>query len=111
MNIFYIWLLCSLIPIGLGTYAWNARKPINFWANINKRADVSDVKSYNQAVAKLWWLFGMVFIFLGLPLLSEKNSPLIMLTVLGTMFNSIFMMIMLRRIEIKYKKDQDESKF
>ncbi|HLS53277.1 MAG TPA: hypothetical protein VK031_04840 [Tissierellaceae bacterium] len=51
------------------------------------------------------------FILLGLPLLSEKNSPLIMLTVLGTMFNSIFMMIMLRRIEIKYKKDQDESKF
>lgn len=104
MIIFSIWALVGLIPIALGIYAFNSSKAINFWANIKTTKDVSDVQSYNKAVAKLWWIFGIIFILLGLPLLSGENSPLIIFSVLGTMFDCIFLMIMLRKIEIKYKK-------
>lgn len=104
MIIFSIWALFGLIPIALGVYAFNSSRAVNLWANIKTTEDVSDVQSYNQAVAKLCWIFGIIFILLGLPLLSGQNSQLIIFSVLGTMFDCIFLIIMLRKIEIKYKK-------
>lgn len=101
---FFIWGLFGLVFIGLGIYAFNSSKAVNFWANIKTTVDVVDVKSYNKAVAKLWWIFGTIFILLGLPLLAGQNSPLIIFSALGTMFECIFLIITLRKIEIKYRR-------
>ncbi|NLI90498.1 MAG: hypothetical protein GX366_08890 [Epulopiscium sp.] len=104
MIIFFIWVLVGLVPIALGIHAWGSGKAINFWANIKTTEGMSDVQSYNQAVAKLLWTFGIIFILLGLPLLLGHNSSLIMFSVLGTVFECIILMVMLIKIENKYKK-------
>ena len=106
MIAFIIWSLCGLSFIGLGIYTFNADKAINFWANIKTTIDVFDVKSYNKALARLCWISGTVFIILGLPLLAGQNSPLIIFSILGSIFGCIFFIIWLGKIEIKYRKNK-----
>lgn len=110
MIIFIIWTLFGLSAIGLGVYTFKSSRAINVWANIKTSQNVSDVKSYNQALAKLWWIFGLILILVGLPLLSGQNSPLLIITILGTVFDCIFLMIMLRKIEIKYGPSRERGR-
>ena len=103
MFIFFIWALFGLVPIGLGIYAFNSSKAIDFWANMKTTQDVSDIKAYNRALARLWWVFAIIFILLGLPLLLDQKSALAIIIIPGVMLDCIFLMAMLRKIEIKYK--------
>ncbi len=99
-----IWGLTGLLFVGMGIYAFFSKKPMGFWAN-SEMFEVTDAKKYNSAVAKLFCAFGIVFILLGLPLLAEENPALIILSVLGTMLETIVMMaIYVTVIEKKYKK-------
>ena len=79
---FVVWVLAGLCFMGLGLYAFRARKAVGFWAN-SRPPRVTDVQKYNRAMGKLWLGFGFVFILLGLPLLAGQNSPLVLLSVLG----------------------------
>lgn len=77
---------------------------MGFWANA-EMFPVTDIKKYNGAVAKLFFVFGIVFIILGFPLLLEQNSLWIFFSVLGIMIESITAMIVYTTvIEKKYKK-------
>lgn len=101
---FMIWCIVGCLFIGLGIYSFFAKKPARFWANA-EIFQVTDIKKYNRAVGKLFCSFGIVFIILGLPLLSGQNSPWILLSVLGVMIECIAIMIIYTTvIEKKYKK-------
>ena len=103
---FTIWSIIGLLFIILGIYAFFSKKaqPMGFWANA-KMFEVTDVRKYNAAMGKLFIGFGMIFIILGLPLLSGQNSALIILSVFGVMAEVIIMMaIYTIVIEKKYKK-------
>ena len=103
---FMIWTVIGLLFILMGIYAIFSKKaqPMGFWANA-KMFEVTDVKKYNAAMGKLFMGFGVVFIVLGLPLLSGQNSPLIILSMFGVMAETIFTMaIYTLVIEKKYKK-------
>lgn len=77
---------------------------MGFWANANV-FEVSDVKKYNRAVAKLFGTFGIVLIVLGLPLLAGQNSAWAMLSIVGVMMESIAAMVVYTVvIEKKYRK-------
>lgn len=77
---------------------------MGFWANA-KVFEVSDVKKYNRAVAKLFGAFGIVLIVLGLPLLAGQNSAWAMLSIVGVMMESIAAMVVYTVvIEKKYRK-------
>ncbi|MBP3544671.1 MAG: hypothetical protein J6J86_10620 [Lachnospiraceae bacterium] len=91
MIAFIIWALCGAMFVGVGFSALFAKKPMGFWANA-RMFEVEDVKSYNRAVAKLWFVYGVVFIVMGLPLL-QQNSPYIMLSVVGMMLETVGVMI------------------
>ena len=106
MLAFTIWSIIGLLFIILGIYAFFSKKaqPMGFWANA-KMFEVTDVRKYNAAMSKLFIGFGIVFIILGLPLLSGQNSALIILSVFGVMAEVILMMaIYTIVIEKKYKK-------
>jgi len=63
------------------------------------------VKKYNGAVSKLFIGYGIVFILLGLPMLSGQNSPWIILSIGGIMAESIAAMVIYTVvIEKKYRK-------
>lgn len=87
----------------IGLLAFHAKKPVGFWANA-VTAPIENVKAYNRAVGKLWCVFGVVFVLLGLPMLAGQNSPGILFSVIGIMFEVIAVMVVYMRIENKYRK-------
>ena len=106
MLAFIIWSAIGLLVIIIGIYAFFSKKaqPMGFWANA-KMFEVTDVRKYNAAMGKLFVGFGIVFILLGLPLLSGQNSALILLSAFGVMAEAIMLMaIYTLVIEKKYKK-------
>lgn len=103
---FIIWAIVGIAIILLGIYDMFPKKevPFGFWANA-KPFEVTDVKAYNRAVGKLFCVYGVVLILLGIPLLHGQNTVGIILTILGTMGISIVaMVIYVIVIEKKYRK-------
>ena len=85
---FIIWAAVGFIIICIGVRALFAKKAVGFWANI-KTISVKDIKGYNRATGMLLIGYGFVFILLGIPLLSGQNSPYILLSAPGVMFETI----------------------
>ena len=105
MIAFIIWALVGCIFIGFGIASYFSKRPTGFWAN-SKMFEVTDVKKYNHAMCKLWSVSGIVFIIIGLPLLSEQNSPVIMFSVMGCFIWVITLMVIYELIICKkYKKN------
>ena len=105
---FIIWLALSAAFVVLGLFVmFSAKKAaFGFWANAEMFA-VEDIKGYNRAVGKLWCGFGVAFAVLGIPLLPEQNPGFIAITILGSLVESIVVMIIyVTVIEKKYRKDQ-----
>lgn len=100
---FTVWSLIGLFFIILGIHDFSAKKAVGFWANA-KTVPMDDIKSYNKAVGKLFIAFGIIFILLGLPLLAGQNSPWILISCIGVLFEIIFVMAVYMRIENKYRK-------
>ncbi len=98
------WALFGCFMIGLGISAFFKKKAVGFWANI-KTFQVNDLKGYNRATGKLFIIYGVIFIILGIPLLSGQNSPYILLSILGVMMETIAIMaIYSLYITKKYEK-------
>ena len=101
---FVIWVLCSLLFVVIGIIAWNKKEPMGFWAQAEP-PKVKNVKAYNRAVAKIWFFFAVVMLLLGLPLIfGGQNSPLIVLSILGSMFLAIAICVIYIFVEKKYKE-------
>ena len=104
---FLIWEIvgAAFVCYGLIVLVFRKPAPIGFWANAKMFA-VNDVKKYNRAVGKMFCIFGLVFIILGFPLLHLNEHPAwILLSVAGTMIESIIMMaVYVVVIEKKYRK-------
>lgn len=101
---FVIWAIGGVIIIGLGISAYFSRKVVGFWANI-KPISVNDIMGYDRAVSKLFVIYGVILIILGLPLLLGQNSPFVLLSVLGVMIETIAIMVVYSLfIERKYKE-------
>lgn len=101
---FIIWSLMALLFIGFGFVAKFSKKPAGFWANTNA-PEVSNVGKYNNSVSTLWFVFAILFELIGSPLLfCDKESPLILFVILGTVFLCIGIMVAYTMINLKYKK-------
>ncbi len=104
MLAFGIWAAVGCVFLGVGVFAFFAKKPMGFWANQRTFA-VNDVAKYNRAVGKCWCVYALAFILLGLPLLAGQNSPLVMISILGVVLASISLMVVyLLVITPKYQK-------
>ena len=104
MTAFMIWAIGGCCFIGLGIFSFFAKKAIGFWANA-EMFEVNDIRKYNHAMGKLWCVFGLIFIILGIPLLDGQNSPLIVISILGVFVEMLaFMIIYTLVIEKKYSK-------
>lgn len=73
-NIFFFIIFCiwGVIYVCLAIYIWFSKKAIGFWGN-KKMFEVTDIRKYNHAMSKFYVVHGMVFIFLGLPLLVSAQ--------------------------------------
>lgn len=101
---FVIWCITGSFFIALGIYSLFSKKAIGFWANA-EMFQVTNIKKYNRAMCKLYCIIGVIFVFLGLPLLSKHTVMWILLSVVGVMLEAIVAMIVYTiAIEKKYKK-------
>lgn len=100
---FVIWAIVGVIIISLGIISYFSRKLVGFWANI-KPISVNNITGCNRAVGKLFVIYGIILIALGLPLLGQ-NSTFILLSILGVILETIVIMaIYSLYIERKYKE-------
>lgn len=102
---FIIWVIVSFGFIILGVLCLRSKKdkPIGFWSNA-KVFKVNNVNDYNKALGKLWIAYGIALAIMGIPLLDGQNSPLIMITLIGTMFLTVILMVVyMTFIESKYR--------
>lgn len=99
---FLIWSAIGLFFVGMGIASHFIKKAVGFWVNV-KVPELADIKPYNRAVGRLYIIFGILMMVLGLPLLS-KHTEMILISAVGIMFTVITMMILYTRIEQKYRK-------
>lgn len=102
---FCIWSLSSLLFVVFGICTLLAKKPMVFWAH-ERKIEVSNVKAYNKALAILYFVYSLVILILGIPmLLSSQNSAGFIIPVLGLPIASILMIaVYVTCIEAKYRK-------
>ncbi len=100
---FFIWMMVGIVFILIGLKCFKKETPVRVWSNEPEEVRVEDIKAYNAKVGKIWCVYGILFIVLGIPLLMGQNSPWIFLSVLGVVFETIFLMIFYLRIEDQYR--------
>jgi phosphatidylglycerophosphate synthase len=102
---FVLWCILGIFFIGWGMYCKYSKSSTAFWFWANANVfPVNDVSKYNSAMGKLFITFGIILILLGLPLLGGQNSPLIFVSILGTLIAVIGVMIVYTIvIEKKYR--------
>ena len=116
---FIIWVICGLLFVGIGIYDYMSKKQVGFWANFDV-PEVEDVIGFNKAVGRLFITYGVVFILIGIPLIPSifyKNVLLVFIPIIGTVFETIWLMVyFVMKIEKDYYpkkvyKKRDKSKF
>ena len=101
---FAIWTALSVLMACIGIFTYRSKKPVYFFANDSAPLNVEDVKGYNHALAKLWFVYAVLLFLCGLPLLSG-NKVLTIVTMLGTVFSTLILIgVYVMKIESKYRK-------
>ena len=100
---FIIWTLVSLVLAGIGVWALRSEKAVGFFAGVNP-PEVSDVRRYNRAVAKLWFVYAALFELLGLPFLLARHHSAAFLCCFGAAPLSLGLMLAYHCILEKYRK-------
>lgn len=102
---FVIWVICGLLFVGIGIYDYMSKKQVGFWANFDV-PEVEDVIGFNKAVGRLFITYGVVFILIGIPLIPSifyKNMLLVFIPIIGTIFETIWLMVyFVMKIEKNY---------
>lgn len=101
---FIIWAISGCLIIAIGISCFFSKKQAGFWANVNP-PKVKDVKGYNHATGKLLVLFGVLLIVLGIPILFDKSSLFMLLSIIGALILTIATIaIYILYIEEKYRE-------
>ncbi len=111
---FFIWTLAGCLEIGDGVRCFRSKEPIGYFANRKRQIfhtfEVTDVQSYNRATGRLWCVFGVLFILLGIPWLAGKGSLLMLIPICGVLPWLILEFVIYELgISRKYRKKQQES--
>ena len=106
MMAFIIWTVMGVLFIimGIVDIFSKKQKAFGFWANA-QTLPIENIKGYNRALGILWIVYGVVLILLGIPLIKGDDSPWLIITILGTMFEAIAAMaVYVTVIEKRYRK-------
>ncbi len=97
---FVIWSVCALLFLAVGIWVRRSAKPGAFFTA--GAPEVRDVKRHNRTLSRIWFVGAGVFELLGLPFLfMRQKSPLLLVSVLGTVFLCIGMAVAARLLEVR----------
>lgn len=100
-------LICVSVPalfVILGIRIYFSKSPVQYMANATELPIVSDVKSYNHALGRNFWLFALLLFFILLPVMLNDSIAGGIITVLCMPFWAIGFMLRCMRTETKYSK-------
>ena len=101
---FIIWSIVTVIFLGIGISCHKSNEAVGFFTGC-KPPVVDDVKRYNKAVSKLWFVAAGVYEVMGVPLLFlEQNSLLFITIIFAVIIGLIVMMVVYLKTEAMYKK-------
>lgn len=101
---FIIWSIVTVIFLGIGISCRKSNEAVGFFTGCQPPV-VEDVKRYNKAVSKLWFVSAGIYEVMGVPLLFlEQNSLLFIPIIFAVVFGFMIMMVVYLQIEAKYKK-------
>ena len=101
---FIIWSIVTVIFLGIGISCRKSNEAVGFFTGCKPPVG-EDVKRYNKAVSKLWFVSAGIYEVMGVPLLFlEQNSLLFIPIIFAVVIGLIVMMVAYLRIEAKYKK-------
>ena len=99
-----IWSIIAALFFVVGFSCRKSKDAVGFFTFSIPPA-VEDIKSYNNAVSALWFVFAAVFEIIGVSLFFiEQNSPVVFLLILAVFIWVILLIFAYLRIEAKYKK-------
>ena len=100
---FIIWSVAAIVFLSVGIKSWNEKKEAGFFTGA-KPPKMRDVKAYNHAVAKIWFVVALLFECIGIPLIFiQQNSPWTFVIVGAALILIIAMMVVYTKVEDKYK--------
>ena len=101
---FIIWSVVAFIFLGIGIRCRRSKEAVGFFTGCKPLA-IKDVKRYNRAVSRLWFVSAGIYELVGVPLMFlEQNSLLFVPIIFAVVFGMIAMMVVYLKIEAKYKK-------
>lgn len=95
--------LCALLFGGMGLYAYRKKTPMHFWSGsrVDSR-EIRDIPGYNRANARLWIVYGSLYVLLGALGLVHALLAAILLSVVALGGTPILILVY-QRIYKKYK--------
>lgn len=100
---FTIWTMTAVLFLIIGIISWRSKAEAGFFTGV-KPPKMKDVTAYNHAVAKIWFVFALLFEITGIPLLFiQQNSPAAFLLVGAVVIFIIAMMTAYLKMEKKYR--------
>ena len=101
---FIIWAISGCLIIAIGINIFFLKKQAGLMPNVNTPR-IKDLKGYNHATGKLFVLFGVLFIVLGVPILFDKSSLFMLLSIIGVLILTIATLaVYILYIDEKYRE-------
>lgn len=101
---FAIWSIVAVFFLFIGISSWKSEKAVGFFTGVEP-PKVTDVKAYNHAVGKIWFVSAILLEIAGIPLLfSEQNTAIVLLMIPVVIILIIAMVIVYLKVELKYRK-------
>ncbi|MBE6037818.1 MAG: hypothetical protein E7218_01275 [Anaerofustis stercorihominis] len=100
-----IWGSVCLVFILIGISFRNSKKQIQPWANTTIKIKEEYIKQYNKETGNLFIKYAVLLVLAAVPMLFDmrQNSPMAVITILVTVFSSIYLAYGLVRLQNKYK--------
>lgn len=100
---FFIFLIIGLLVVSIGIYTFFSLKARSYWSNTVDIIHVTDIKKYNHKAGMIWMFYGIWIMVCGIPMLAGQNSPVALFSVVGIFSASIFLIIILMYLQLKYE--------
>lgn len=102
-TVFFVWTAVTILYLFIGIITCNSKKTAGFFTGV-KPPTVKDVNKFNHAVAKIWFVYAIIFELFGIPFLwISEDSIYGILIALFVMLWALGLIITYLVVEQRYK--------
>lgn len=96
--------ICAAVFFGIGSWAAHRRDPMHFWAGTTVPPEaIRDIPAYNRACARMWRVYGGVYVLAGVAALFSMGCAGILITI-ACVAGLPLLIVCYQRIYRRYKR-------